>query len=158
MYPLTEKHEILRLSYEVDNLDMVHPMSDAKSAFYGFDDSKGRLAMVICHANDVGDYWEFIDEPRYRVKPSAEALKLASTLRCIRSHTSLRYFSGLDFGWIQFVPIPEVVHQVSEWKCERVLSVLSHVYKFMKNKFGEALVKGPRDPAAFDQIDSIPQR
>jgi hypothetical protein len=24
----------------------------------------------------VGDYWEFIDEPRYAVKPSAEALKL----------------------------------------------------------------------------------
>jgi hypothetical protein len=76
MYRLREDHELLRISYEVDDLDMLHPMSDAKSVFYGFDDSKGRLAMVICHANDVGDYWEFIDEPRYRVKPSAEALKL----------------------------------------------------------------------------------
>ena len=38
--------------------------------------ANGRLAMVICYANDVGDYWEFIDEPRYKLKPSAEALKL----------------------------------------------------------------------------------
>ena len=76
MYPLKNNHELLRLSYEIDDLNMVHPMSDAKSTFYGFDDSNGRLAMVICYANDVGDYWEFIDEPRYKLKPSAEALKL----------------------------------------------------------------------------------
>ena len=76
MYPLKDSHELLRLSYAIDNLNMVHPMSLAKSYFYGFDDSEGRLAMVICYANDVGDYWEFIDQPRYAVKPSAEALKL----------------------------------------------------------------------------------
>jgi uncharacterized protein DUF4159 len=76
MYPLKDNHELLRISYHVDDLNMVHPMSDAKSTFYGFNDSEGRLAMVICYANDVGDYWEFIDEPRYKLKPSAEALKL----------------------------------------------------------------------------------
>jgi hypothetical protein len=76
MYKLTDDHEILRISYDIDNLNMEHPMSYAKSTFYGFNDSQGRLAMVVCWANDVGDYWEFIDEPRYRVKPSAEALKL----------------------------------------------------------------------------------
>src|SRR5262245_18826609 len=76
MYRLTDNHELLRLSYEIDNLNMEHPMSHAKSTFYGFNDSKGRLAMVICYANDVGDYWEFIDRPQYKLKPSAEALKL----------------------------------------------------------------------------------
>lgn len=76
MYRLTDDHPLLRNNYEIDNLNMLHPMSDAKSVFYGFDDSDGRLAMVICYANDVGDYWEFIDEPRYKLKPSAEALKL----------------------------------------------------------------------------------
>jgi hypothetical protein len=76
MYLLRDNHELLRLSYEIDNLNMLHPMSDAKSVFYGFDDSQGRLAMVICYANDVGDYWEYIDQPYYRLKPSAEALKL----------------------------------------------------------------------------------
>lgn len=76
MYPLRDDHELLRISYDIDDLEMLHPMSDAKAVFYGFDDSEGRLAMVICYANDVGDYWEFIDEPRYKLKPSAEALKL----------------------------------------------------------------------------------
>jgi len=76
MYLLTDRHPLLHNFFDVDGLLMEHPMSYAKSIFYGFDDSKGRLAMVICFNNDVGDYWEFIDEPRYRVKPSAEALKL----------------------------------------------------------------------------------
>jgi hypothetical protein len=76
LYPLTDQHELLRISYDVDDLNMIHPMSGAKSAFYGFDDSKGRLAMIVCHANDVGDYWEFLDQPWYPVKPSAEAIKL----------------------------------------------------------------------------------
>jgi hypothetical protein len=76
MYPLRIDHELLRISYAIDDLNMEHPMSGAKSTFYGFDDSQGRLAMIICYANDVGDYWEFIDSPVYKLKPSAEALKL----------------------------------------------------------------------------------
>jgi hypothetical protein len=76
MFLLTEDHPLLTLFYDVDNLQMEHPMSGVKAIFYGFPDSKGRLAMVICYNNDVGDYWEFIDEPYYAVKPSAEALKL----------------------------------------------------------------------------------
>jgi hypothetical protein len=80
MYPLTDDHPLLKISYDVDSLNMIHPMSYAKSYFYAFDDSKGRLAMIICYANDIGDYWEFIDQPRYPVKPSAEALKLGINL------------------------------------------------------------------------------
>jgi hypothetical protein len=76
VYELTDRHALLSISYVIDTIQMVHPMSGAKSTFYGFDDSKGRLAMVICHANDIGDYWEFIDQPQYAVKPSAEALKI----------------------------------------------------------------------------------
>ena len=76
MYPLRVDHELLKISYAIDDLNMEHPMSGAKSTFYGFDDSEGRLAMIICYANDVGDYWEFIDSPVYKLKPSAEALKL----------------------------------------------------------------------------------
>ena len=80
MYLMEDNHELLGISYEIDGLNMVHPMSDAKSIFYGFDDSEGRLAMVICYANDVGDYWEFIDQPYYKLKPSAEALKLGMNI------------------------------------------------------------------------------
>jgi len=76
IFPLTDAHPLLRNFYDVDSLYMEHPMTRVKSIFYGFEDGKGRLAMVICFNNDVGDYWEFIDQPRYLLKPSAEALKL----------------------------------------------------------------------------------
>lgn len=76
MYELRDNHPMLQLYYNIDSLLMEHPMSHAKSTFYGFNDSHGRLAMVVCYANDIGDYWEFIDQPMYRVKPSAEALKI----------------------------------------------------------------------------------
>src|SRR5215510_12592875 len=76
MFVLTEDHPMLNTFYQIDSIETVHPMTGVKSVFYGYPDAKGRLAMIICYANDVGDYWEFIDEPRYAVKPSAEALKL----------------------------------------------------------------------------------
>jgi hypothetical protein len=76
MYELKDDHQLLQLYYSIDGLQMEHPMSHAKATFYGFDDSRGRLAMVICYANDIGDYWEFIDEPYYKLKPSTEALKI----------------------------------------------------------------------------------
>ena len=76
MYLLTDRHPLLHNFFDVDGLLMEHPMTFAKSIFYGLDDSRGRLAMIVCFNNDVGDYWEFIDSPQYRVKPSAEALKL----------------------------------------------------------------------------------
>jgi len=76
MYVLTGNHPMLHNFFDVDGLLMEHPMTQVKSIFYGLDDSKGRLAMIICFNNDVGDYWEFIDRPQYKIKPSAEALKL----------------------------------------------------------------------------------
>jgi hypothetical protein len=77
MYKLKDDHELLRLFYDIDNLQMEHPMPPrSKAVFYGFDDAKGRMAMVICYSNDVGDYWEFLDRPQYQLKPSAEAVKL----------------------------------------------------------------------------------
>jgi uncharacterized protein DUF4159 len=76
MFLLDENHPLLRNFYDIDNLNTVHPMTGVKSIFYGYPDGRGGLSMVICFNNDVGDFWEFIDYPRYPVKPSAEALKL----------------------------------------------------------------------------------
>ena len=76
MILLTEDNPLLHIFYDIDNLNTVHPMTGVKSIFYGYPDGHGGLSMVICFNNDVGDFWEFIDYPRYPVKPSAEALKL----------------------------------------------------------------------------------
>jgi hypothetical protein len=32
--------------------------------------------VMICFNNDVGDFWEKVDEPIYKLRPSAEALRL----------------------------------------------------------------------------------
>ena len=52
------------------------PYTQFWSIFFGFPDGRGGLSMIICYNNDVGDFWEYIDYPRYPVEPSAEALKL----------------------------------------------------------------------------------
>jgi len=76
VFVVGDNHELLNTFYKINSVETVHPMSGVKSVFYGYSDGRDRLAMIICYANDVGDYWEFIDQPYYAVKPSAEALKL----------------------------------------------------------------------------------
>ena len=76
MFELTNAHTIFHTLYDINSLNTVHPMTGVKSIFYGFPDGRGGLSMIICYNNDVGDFWEFIDNPRYPVEPSAEALKL----------------------------------------------------------------------------------
>jgi hypothetical protein len=76
MFLLTEDNPLMNILYAIDSLETVHPMTGVKSIFYGYPDGRGGISMVVCFNNDVGDFWEFIDEPRYPVKPSAEALKL----------------------------------------------------------------------------------
>ena len=76
LFVLPEDHPLLKSFYDIDNLQTVHPMTGVKSIFYGYPDGRGGLSMVVCFNNDVGDFWEFIDQPYYPVKPSAEALKL----------------------------------------------------------------------------------
>jgi hypothetical protein len=76
MFVMTDDHLMMNNFYNIDSLQTVHPMTGVKSIFYGYPDGKGGLSMIVCYNNDVGDFWEFIDQPYYPVKPSAEALKL----------------------------------------------------------------------------------
>ena len=76
LFVMHEQHPMLSTFYKIDSLQTVHPMTGVKSVFFGYPDGRTGLSMIICYANDVGDYWEFIDQPFYAVKPSAEALKL----------------------------------------------------------------------------------
>ena len=32
--------------------------------------------MIICFNNDIGDLWEWLDQARYALEPSAEAVRL----------------------------------------------------------------------------------
>ena len=77
MFKVQDMHGILHTYYDIDSLYVESPYAvGAPAIFYGINDAKGDLAVLICFNNDVGDYWEWIDEPMYAVRPSAEALKL----------------------------------------------------------------------------------
>jgi hypothetical protein len=76
---MTIDHPIFHTFYEIPTLDIDPPYRAAdggRPTFYGYYDERDRLTMIICHNNDVGDFWEWIDQPRYPLQPSTEALRL----------------------------------------------------------------------------------
>ena len=77
MFRMTDEHAILNTYYKIDSLYVESPYDvGANAEFWGINNDKGDLSVIICANNDIGDFWEYIDEPVYPVKPSAEALKL----------------------------------------------------------------------------------
>jgi hypothetical protein len=70
-------HTILRTFYTIDSLQVESPYEvNAPAEFWGITGDDGTLLVMICFNNDVGDFWEKIDQPVYKLKPSAEALRL----------------------------------------------------------------------------------
>jgi hypothetical protein len=75
---MTIDHPLFHTFYEIPTLDIDPPYGardGGPPTFYGYFDDRGRLTMIICHNNDVGDFWEWIDQPRYPLQPSTEALR-----------------------------------------------------------------------------------
>jgi hypothetical protein len=74
---LRDEHPLLRTFYTIDSLYVESPYNvGAPAEFWGVVGENGDLQVVICYNNDVGDYWEHINDPSSKVRPSAEALKL----------------------------------------------------------------------------------
>jgi hypothetical protein len=70
-------HPILRTFYQIEALHIESPYNvGAPAEFWGIFGEKGDLQVIVCFNNDVGDYWEKIDQPTYKLRPSAEALRL----------------------------------------------------------------------------------
>ncbi len=76
-YVMTNVHPLLHTFYDIDGLYIESPYNvGAPAVFYGINDEFGNLSVFICYNNDVGDFWEHIDDPWYRLEPSTEALRL----------------------------------------------------------------------------------
>ncbi|MBI3895646.1 MAG: DUF4159 domain-containing protein [Acidobacteria bacterium] len=72
------EHPIFHTFFEIPTLKIEPPYQardGGRPTFYGYFDERDRLAMIICHNNDIGDFWEWIDQPRYPLQPSTEALR-----------------------------------------------------------------------------------
>ena len=74
---LNNGHHILHTFYDIDSLYIESPYAVGEDAvFYGIENEAGDLSVIICHNNDVGDFWELIDRAAYPLRPSTEALRL----------------------------------------------------------------------------------
>ena len=77
MVRLTDMHNVLHTFYDINSIYVESPYEVGGPAiFYGINNDQGELSVIICFNNDIGDFWEWIDQPQYALKPSAEALKL----------------------------------------------------------------------------------
>jgi hypothetical protein len=78
IYPINIKDAIFNTFYNLDPKELPSSMYYGPGndpMFYGFPDGHGGNAMIICHNNDIGEYWEYIDQPRYPLAPSAQSLR-----------------------------------------------------------------------------------
>jgi hypothetical protein len=74
---LTPEHEIFHTYYDITNLTIWGPyVPGGDPIFYGFPNSHGDLAMVVCFNNDFANFWDWIDDRRYPLKPSSEAFRM----------------------------------------------------------------------------------
>ena len=73
---LTVDHPIYHTFYEIPTLEVAAPYAhEGPPRFYGYYDERGRLYMIVNHNTDIGDFWEWIDQPMYPLEPSTEALR-----------------------------------------------------------------------------------
>jgi hypothetical protein len=67
---------IFHTYYSMQTLDVTPPYEQTgPTRFMGYYDEQGRLLMLVHANNDLGDYWEWIDQPQYPLPPSTEALR-----------------------------------------------------------------------------------
>jgi hypothetical protein len=77
LVPLTIENPILNSFYKIDGLNVMSPYQVGEPAtFYSLQNDHGEVAMILCHNNDLANYWDWIDRPIYPLKPSAEAFRL----------------------------------------------------------------------------------
>ena len=74
---LTIDHPIFHIFYNIDALNVTSPyLVEGEPIFYGLKNQHGDLAVIACYNNDLENFWDYIDEAIYPLKPSIEAFRL----------------------------------------------------------------------------------
>lgn len=71
-------HPVFNCFFSIKTLDVPAPYQNfgaMKPEFWGLEDDKGRLMMVVNYNNDVSDYWQFSDNPFAPIEQTNEAYK-----------------------------------------------------------------------------------
>jgi hypothetical protein len=70
-------HSIFHTGFDVDTSLVVPPYQYGyPPKFYGYFDERRRLSMIINHNNDIGDFWEWMDEPRLPLEGTIAGVRL----------------------------------------------------------------------------------
>jgi hypothetical protein len=64
--------------YKIDTLDVRPPYGSGPVQFYGLEDDKGNLVMVVNYNHDLGEVWQWLDEGSYSLSDAAESLKFGT--------------------------------------------------------------------------------
>ena len=71
------EHPIFHNAYDIDTRNVIPPMQYGdRPRFYGYFDESDRLTMIINHNNDIGDFWEWLDQPLYPLEGTIEGVRL----------------------------------------------------------------------------------
>ena len=71
------EHSIFHTAFDVDTRQVVPPYQYGyPPRFYGYFDDRDRLSMIINHNNDIGDFWEWLDQPRLPLEGTIAGVRL----------------------------------------------------------------------------------
>jgi Domain of unknown function (DUF4159) len=74
---LTGDNPIFDLIFRVRDLQTMAPWgSGGELEYWAFRNSQGEIAIVACLNNDLANFWEWYDTPRYPLAPATEAFRM----------------------------------------------------------------------------------
>lgn len=77
LFRLGPDHEIFHTFFDVNDLTIWAPyVQGGDPIFYGFNNSRGDLALIACFNNDFANFWDWIDQRRYPLRPSSDAFRM----------------------------------------------------------------------------------
>jgi hypothetical protein len=75
MKQLDVTHPIFNCFFSIKSLEVRAPYGGLKPEFWGVEDKRGRLMMIINYNNDVSDYWQWSNDPFQPIEDTNSAYK-----------------------------------------------------------------------------------
>lgn len=74
---LTISHPIFHAFFDLEDLNVMAPyVPGGDSLYYGLLNDEGDVAVIACYNNDLANFWDWIDQARYPLRPSTEAFRM----------------------------------------------------------------------------------
>ena len=72
-------HSVFNTYYQIESLTVFEPYVPGDDpVFYGLTNKGGTLAIVVCYNNDLMNFWDWIGQARYPLKPASEAFRMGT--------------------------------------------------------------------------------